>query len=289
MKKKNRIVPLLRWGALTFCLVFLGAYVAKGLAQGDGRTGGGDPAPGRQRGGRDQGQLNATPDKTKRCFGGVRVPAGVYSVGSLQGQIDERPVRQVKLEAFVLDRCEVTWNRYMKCVAEGVCRRPPGEGEESKQGRRPVTRVTFRDAATFCRWEKKVLPTEDQWEAAARGKEARRYPWGEEASCEKANYGAFDGQGPCAEVNPGRPRKVGTGRADESPFGALDMAGNVWEWTRCSRQKSCGKGEAVLKGGSCCSMFLLPRSANRWPITGAYRDADIGFRCLQKVESDNTR
>jgi formylglycine-generating enzyme required for sulfatase activity len=305
VKKKKLIRPLLCWGGAFFCFVFFSAFIAMRLARRGPQKGGRDSnssrsaqasarkAPPHSRGigispeRPAQASAREAPGaKAPRCSGGVRIPSGVYLLGSSRGQIDERPVRKVKLKAFVLDRCEVSWDRYMKCVAAGRCESPPGE--KPKKGQLPVTRVSFRDATTFCRWEGKAIPSEDQWEAAARGRDGRRYPWGEEASCHRANYGAFDQQGPCAGVNPGRPREVGSGNEGKSPFGVLDMAGNVWEWTRCSGSSRCIKGEAVLKGGSCCSMFLLPRSANRWPLTGSYRDGDIGFRCLEQVETNET-
>lgn len=217
-------------------------------------------------------------DSKQRCKKPVRIPKGEYTVGSNIGQPDERPVKKIKIDAFQIDRCEVTIGQYDECVRKKGCT-PVAVAGKNTHPDLPVTGVSYTQAMVFCKWEGKTLPTEEQWEAAARGKNGYRFPWGQEASCSAANYGSYDQQGPCAYINPGHPEKVGLRTKGESPFGALDMAGNVWEWTRC--RGSCDANEAVLKGGSCCSMFLLPRSANRWKIPIDYRDKDIGFRCVK--------
>ncbi len=221
------------------------------------------------------------------CRKPVFVETGIYTLGSNNGQADERPARKVRIRGFQMDRCEVTRRRYFECIEKKGCS-PPVKNKSSSDKKAspnlPITGVSFMQAMEFCRWEGKTLPTEDQWEAAARGKNGFRFPWGDTASCSKANYGSYDKQGPCGRINPGRPEEVGKRPQGKSPFGALDMGGNVWEWTRCSPSRKCGPKKAVLKGGSCCSMFLLPRSANRWEIDKQYRDFDIGFRCIKISE-----
>jgi formylglycine-generating enzyme required for sulfatase activity len=219
-----------------------------------------------------------TADSKPRCKKPVHIPEGEYIVGSDRGQPDERPVKKIKIEAFQIDRCEVTIGRYKECVRKKGCTPVAGSGKKQHPDL-PVTGVSYTQAMMFCKWEGKTLPTEEQWEAAARGKNGFRFPWGQEASCFVSNYGSYDQQGPCASINPGHPEKVGIRPKGKSPFGVLDMAGNVWEWTRC--RGSCDPKVAVLKGGSCCSMFLLPRSANRWKIPIDYQDKDIGFRCVK--------
>lgn len=219
-----------------------------------------------------------------RCRKPVFVEPGTYTLGSDDGQADERPARKVQMRAFEIDRCEVTRRRYFNCVENGTCTSPLHKNKSSKKRSSPdlpVTGVSFVQAMEFCRWEGKTLPTEDQWEAAARGKKGLRFPWGNKASCFAANYGAYKRQGPCGLINPGSPEEVGKRPQGKSPSGALDMGGNVWEWTRCSPSRKCSPKKAVLKGGSCCSMFLLPRSANRWEMDKDYRDSDIGFRCIK--------
>src|SRR5262249_59385094 len=117
-------------------------------------------------------------------------------------------------------------------------------------------------------------------EKAGGGTEGRGFAGGDTADCARANYGTWAGEGPCAPVHPGRPEPVGRYPQGASPYGALDLAGNVWEWVDALYPGSLG-GRRVLRGGSCCSTFLEPRAANRVGYDPNYRDADIGFRCAR--------
>lgn len=216
----------------------------------------------------------------------VPVPAGMSTLGSGDGDTDERPARRAFVAAFELDRTEVTVGAYRRCVARGVCAPVSLPADDTL----PVTGVSWHEARRFCRLGGGRLPTEAEWERAARGDDGRRFPWGDAPSCEKANHGSWKGEGLCGRENPGRPEPVGRRPAGQSPFGALDLAGNVWEWVadawspRPARGARNPRGPArgarqVVKGGSCCSELLEPRAANRAAFPASYRDEDIGFRC----------
>ncbi|HJZ88990.1 MAG TPA: SUMF1/EgtB/PvdO family nonheme iron enzyme [Polyangia bacterium] len=211
----------------------------------------------------------------------VAVPAGWFLSGSddRDADPDERPRHRASTRAFEIDRTEVTRADYARCVAAGACQ-PATAYPDQTEPTLPQTGVSFHDAVRYCRFVSKRLPTELEWEKAARGTDGRRFPWGDTADCARANYGTWAGEGPCAPVHPGRPEPVGRYPQGASPYGALDLAGNVWEWVDALYPGSLGR-RRVLKGGSCCSTFLEPRAANRVGYDPDYRDADIGFRCVR--------
>jgi formylglycine-generating enzyme required for sulfatase activity len=218
----------------------------------------------------------------------VEVPAGAFVMGSDFAEADERPQHRVDLRGYFLDRDEVTVEDYQRCVHDGKCqppRHPAGAARE------PVTWVRWTDADDYCRFAGKRLPSEAEWEKAARGVDQRRFPWGNEIECDRGNFGNFEGEGRCPG-NPGRPTAVGSYPKGNSPYGARDLAGNVWEWTAdfydagyyahspTQNPRGPARGSRrVLRGGACCSMFGLPRSANRLAFPPDYTDQDIGFRC----------
>jgi formylglycine-generating enzyme required for sulfatase activity len=206
----------------------------------------------------------------------VRVPAGRFLYGSNDGDRDERPQRTARTAAFELDRTEVTRRAYARCVAARSCAGAT-DYPDQVDPELPQTGVSFEDARAYCRFAGARLPTELEWEKAARGEDGRKFPWGNEPDCRRANYGAWAGEGPCGTTHPGRPEPVGRYPAGRSPYGALDMAGNVWEWVDAPYPGLPDR--RVLRGGSCCSTFLTPRAANRVGYAPTYRDADIGFRC----------
>jgi formylglycine-generating enzyme required for sulfatase activity len=204
----------------------------------------------------------------------VAIPGGPFTQGSTR-EDDERPARKTTLKAFAIDATEVTRGDYARCVAAKKCKpAPPIADSEASL---PVTGVDWNDAQAFCRFAGGRLPTEAEWEKAARGDDGREYPWGNDADCARANWGNFEGEGPCADKNPGHPVVVGTYTTGASPYGVLDMGGNVWEWVADKYEDEPKR--RVVRGGSCCSFFVGPRAANRNAWVASYRDGDLGFRC----------
>ena len=148
------------------------------------------------------------------------VPGGEFRMGSddPEADADERPVAHIRVEAFWIDRVEVTNARYGACVEAGACSLPAGTAvNEATKADHPVTIVSWTQAVAYCGWVGKRLPTEAEWEKAARGVDARRYPWGGRFEPERVNAGYTAGTA-----------AVGSYPGGYSPYGVLDMAGNVW-------------------------------------------------------------
>ncbi len=208
----------------------------------------------------------------------VAIPAGPFTQGSTRGDEDERPARKATVKSFAIDRTEVTRADYAACVAAGRCKATSdGAAAEGPDGKLPVTGVDWNDAQAYCKFAGGRLPTEVEWEKAARGTDGREYPWGNDLDCARANWGTFEGEGPCAGKNPGHPVAVGQYPAGASPYGLLDMGGNVWEWVADKYDEDPGR--RVVRGGSCCTFFVGPRAANRNAWAPDHRDGDLGFRC----------
>jgi serine/threonine-protein kinase len=185
--------------------------------------------------GSDGGSEDATTGGETKCGPSIAdmvcVPEGGFVMGSTTSDADEQPERTVTLSAFWIDLTEVTADAFRACVEADQCAEPmPGASctyVDGSMGARPVDCVNWFHAAGYCTWAGKRLPTEAEWEKAARGTDARTYPWGESVpSCELAvmDDGTGDGCGTDGMAN------VGTKPAGASPYGALDMAGNAEEW-----------------------------------------------------------
>jgi formylglycine-generating enzyme required for sulfatase activity len=219
------------------------------------------------------------------------VPAGEFLMGSTnsdsQAESDERPQHSVYLDAFWIDETEVTNTMYKLCVQTGLCQAPSyiGYYAETQFGNYPVVYVSWYDAQTYCRWAGGKLPTEAQWEKAARSTDRRTYPWPEGIGCDKANYSG---------CNNGNAVAVGSYPSGASPYGALDMAGNVWEFVAdwydpnyyASSPSSNPPGpasgqERVLRGGSWDGGAYLMRAAFRWRVNPDDRVNFYGFRCAR--------
>jgi len=165
----------------------------------------------------------------------VRIAGTTFWMGSAPGDgaADEHPRHAVAISSFSLDRTEVTNARYAACVVAGICKAPAYLSSQKRAhyfddrafADYPVIFVGWGEADAFCRWAGGRLPTEAEWEFAARGPSpsVNTYPWGEEApDCSRANLGGCVGD----------TDRVGLRPLGASPFGAQDMAGNVWEWTQ---------------------------------------------------------
>jgi len=156
----------------------------------------------------------------------VYVPAGEFLMGSSdadsQASDNEKPQHTVYLDGYWIDRTEVTNAQYRKCVEAGPCRRPEcWDDENYNTPDQPVVCVSWDDARAYAAWAGGWLPTGAEWEKAARGTDGRIYPWGNgPPDCDKVNYSG------CV----GYPAAVGSYSLGASPYGALDMAGNAWEW-----------------------------------------------------------
>jgi formylglycine-generating enzyme required for sulfatase activity len=136
---------------------------------------------------------------------------------------DQYPYHELLISSFAIDQTEVTANAYAECVDAGDCQ-PPEADCNTTTGEQPVTCVDWFRARDYCAWRGARLPTEAEWEKAARGTDGRLFPWGNEPiTCARANLLASN----CGESGP---IDVGSKPAGASPYGALDMAGNVFEW-----------------------------------------------------------
>jgi formylglycine-generating enzyme required for sulfatase activity len=215
--------------------------------------------------------------------GMVYVPGGKFEMGRSNGDEYERPAHTVNVGPFFIDRTEVTNEQYQRFVNETGHRAPthwPNGRFTPAEAKMPVVNVSWDDANTYARWAGKRLPTEAEWEFAARGTDGRVYPWGNTWIAAAINAG---------HANNGHIVEVGRFPAGASPFGALDMCGNVWEWT-ASNPQSYAEGQSeiapgkVIRGGA----FDVPSdraTATYRGVLPADRLRDkTGFRTVQAVK-----
>jgi len=240
----------------------------------------------------------------------VNIPAGILHMGGydVRAAPDEFPAHEVALDAFWMDQLEVTNAMYALCVSAGVCEPP----QSFKSQRRfdyyqnpefkdyPVVYVTWGQAKTYCEWANRRLPTEAEWERAARGDDFRTFPWGEDKPdwrFANFNYIANDTS------------RVGSYPLGASPFGVLDMAGNAAEWTNDLYDFdfyltsplenplgpiSSSSLNRVVRGGSLGDAEINIRVSKRSSVRGSNLNAvpgsdsylsdfspRIGFRCVE--------
>ena len=230
--------------------------------------------------------------------GMVLVPAGEFVMGANRGTLLEKPQVQSRTTDFFLDIREVTIAEYEICRLAGHC--PAPACDPSAPPDHPVACVTQPAASAYCTFVRKRLPTEEEWEKAARGTDVRTYPWGEiPPTCEQAVFAG------CGTGNTTVP--VGTRPAGAGPFGTLDQAGNVWEWTATGRDpwdkdgdprrlragharsagpgntKPAGRPHFVIRGGSFLDPPLSLRVTHRLIMAQDFASRAIGFRCAADI------
>ena len=223
----------------------------------------------------------------------VLIPTGKFWMGSDDGEQDARPVHLVDLPDFYMDKFEVTNAQYLECFTEGVCTKPSDTTYfldfTKKYANYPVAYITWQDAVTFCEWRDARLPTEAEWEKAARGGSAFDYPWGNQWNNKYANAnGGNDGYVSASPVT--------AFESHLSPYGLYNMAGNVWEWTSswydlypdgvASASPYFGEVQRVARGGSWDDgkdNLLTYKRYNLNPVT---QNGQIGFRCAESVPTE---
>jgi formylglycine-generating enzyme required for sulfatase activity len=220
----------------------------------------------------------------------VLVPAGEFTMGSPQGDDDEQPVHRVFLDSFYLDTFEVTNGRFAKFVAAIQSEPPWGFADQETpvvHAEQPVRWVNWLEATGYCLWAGKRLPTEAEWEKAARGTDGRPYPWGPEPPTPAhAVFGLKEGT---ETVSP-----IGNRDKGRSPYGVHDLAGNLYEWVTdwyddafytlqpTINPRGPGEGTAkVQRGGSYINNPYRLRASFRTKGDPTEHDPHVGFRCAQ--------
>lgn len=234
------------------------------------------------------GSRSAAPDVADE----VAISGGTFTMGDVNGEPSEYPERTIRLDAFRIDRTEVTRQAYAACVAAGACDQAAFSREADPD--HPVTGVSWLDAERYCRWRGARLPTEAEWEYAARGRDYRKWPW----------PGAFDPRRANTRSDVDgfeRTSPVGHFESGASPFGALDMAGNVAEWTADVFDPSTYRAEPVaanpqgpeegrervVRGGSWADGPHRVRVASRRAKAPTEVDDATGFRCARGRRAEN--
>ena len=225
----------------------------------------------------------------------IAISEGDFLMGSDMGGRNERPVRRVFLSAFSINQFEITQYQYGAFLKATGHRAPVSRYskniERFNDVNQPVVYVSWLDADEFCRWQGARLPTESEWEKAAKGDGANTWPWGEEPKSLYANFlGGEDGRPHTAFA--------GSFEKDQSPYHVYDMAGNAQEWVSdwyeelyyetgpAKNPMGPDRGDMkTLRGGSWNDSYLSGRVAARIKMFPDYRDTTVGFRCAKRRET----
>lgn len=236
----------------------------------------------------------------------VLIPAGQFTMGSNDGQSAERPEHSVTLDSYFIDQYEVSLQLYGTFLQEAKHDAPSTWDDEAALtvGDRPAVGMGWADAAAYCAWAGKRLPTEAEWEKAARGTDGRRYPWGHmQPFVDIANYNrgvwvseAVTLAGVAGGVE-GMSVRHGLKEGGKSPYGLHHMAGNAAEWVadwygREYYSKSPEKNptgpvsgeKRVLRGGSWADLPVALRVSARMSAEPDFQDRTIGFRCAMNAK-----
>jgi iron(II)-dependent oxidoreductase len=250
---------------------------------------------------------DSMPDRgaVRRSTAMVRIPAGVFVMGSNEGALDEKPQHQVTLKEFFIDRTPVTNTQFAEFLNAAGTRSNDGQrwydtedadarihrrdgtwAADSGSEEHPAVEVSWYGAVAYCAWAGKRLPTEAEWEKAARGTDGRKYPWGNEVpDANRAHFGAGWNE----------TQVVGRLARGASPYGILDLAGSVWEWVSSAYlpypyEPTDGREDltrAVVRGtrggghdsgGEDLTATNRGRHVSRNPRSGHH---NIGFRCAR--------
>lgn len=234
-------------------------------------------------------KLSTDPIANKWIF----IPPGEFIMGSDEGSFDEKPVRKVRLGEYSIQEYEVTFHDYMEFVEATSHRSPLTVRDNATRPHfdnpnKPAVYVSWDDAVAYCAWIGARLPTEAEWEKAARGIFGRSWPWGNRLEPSHANF--IGGEDNYLFTAP-----VGSFKHDKSPFGVYDMGGNAREWVSdwygeryyqsAPQNNPEGPKEGktrTLRGGSWNDSAISSRTSARLKMFPHYRDVSIGFRCVKE-------
>ena len=228
----------------------------------------------------------------------VHIPSGSFIMGNNNDDAyyDEAPEHEVYLDEYFIDKFEVTNKQYSLCVNAGECSLPEIKDfyNYTNYENQPVVYVDWEQAKTYCNWAERDLPTEAQWEKAARGIDKRIYPWGNEEPNENlANFYL---------TSPKSIFEVGSFPDGKSPYGVMDMAGNVWEWVNdwygddyysetknniMNPQGPKSGDSHVFRGGAFQNTPWIIRTTTRMQTYLDRTGRDLGFRCVLNINEDN--